>query len=56
VPTPEPAVPAILAAFDNYDLVGMPAAHRMKDSDDFIFSLIRNAYGTSRVSVFQDCG
>jgi hypothetical protein len=56
VPTPEPALPAILSAFDKYDVVGMPAAHGMKDWDDFIFSLIRNPDGTSRISVSQDCG
>src|SRR3954462_7418342 len=38
-PTPEPAVTAILAAFDKQDVVGMPVAHRMKDVDDFILSL-----------------
>ncbi len=41
-PTPEPAIPAILAAFDRYDVVAMPEAHGMKDVDDFILSLIRD--------------
>jgi transposase len=40
-PSPEPAVPAILAAFDQYEVVGMTEAHGDKDVDDFIFSLIR---------------
>jgi hypothetical protein len=39
---PEPATAAILAAFDMYEIVGLPAAHGMKDLDDFILSLIRN--------------
>jgi hypothetical protein len=41
-PTPELAAPAILAAFDKYEVVGMPAAHGMKDIDDFILALIRS--------------
>src|ERR1700681_3429251 len=41
-PTPEPAVPAILSLFDTYEVVGMNAAHRMKDLDDFILALVRN--------------
>jgi hypothetical protein len=40
-PTPESAVPAILAAFDQYEVVAMPAAHGLKDVDDFILTLIR---------------
>jgi hypothetical protein len=38
-PTPKPAVGAILAAFDKYEVVGMPEAHGMKDVDDFILRL-----------------
>jgi hypothetical protein len=34
-PIPEPAVAAILSAFDRYEVVGMPEAHGMKDVDDF---------------------
>jgi hypothetical protein len=41
-PTPEPAIRAILSAFDRYEVVAMPAAHGMKDVDDFILSLIRD--------------
>ena len=37
---PEPAVPAILAAFDKYEIVGLPAAHEGKDLDDFILLLV----------------
>jgi hypothetical protein len=38
-PIPEPAIPAILATFDKYEVVGIDAAHRMKDVDDFILTL-----------------
>jgi hypothetical protein len=41
-PTPKPAIPTILAAFDKYEVVAMPEAHGMKDVDDFILALIRN--------------
>lgn len=35
-PIPEPAIPAILAAFDKYEVVGMGEAHGDKDKDDLI--------------------
>jgi hypothetical protein len=41
-PVAEPAVAAILAAFDKYEVVGMPAAHGLKDLDDLILTLVRN--------------
>jgi hypothetical protein len=41
-PVPEPAVQAILAAFDRYQVVAMPEAHGMKDLDDFILALVRD--------------
>ncbi|MBV8632761.1 MAG: hypothetical protein JOZ83_17690 [Silvibacterium sp.] len=40
--TPEPAIPAILKAFETFEVVAMPAAHGQKDIDDFILSLIRD--------------
>jgi hypothetical protein len=56
-PTPEPAVPAILAAFDKYEIVAMPEAHGMKDVDDFIFSLIRNPAFPEKVNdIAVECG
>jgi hypothetical protein len=56
-PTPEPAVPAILAAFDKYEVVGMPHGHGMKDLDDFIFSLIRNPAFPEKVNDIEvECG
>ncbi len=42
--TPEPAIPAILAAFDRYEVVAMPEGHGMKDVDDLILSLIRDPF------------
>lgn len=56
-PTPEPAVPAILAAFDKYEVVGMPEAHGMKDVDDFVLSLIRNSAFPEKVNDIEvECG
>src|ERR1051325_11994523 len=40
-PTPEPAIPAIITLLQTYDVVGMRAAHGMKDLDDFILTLVR---------------
>ncbi len=56
-PTPEPAVFAILAAFDKYEVVGMPEAHGLKDVDDFILSLIRNPAFSEKVNDIEvECG
>jgi hypothetical protein len=56
-PTPEPAVPSILAAFDKYEVVGMGEAHGGKDQDDFILSLIRNPAFLEKVSdIAVECG
>jgi hypothetical protein len=56
-PSPEPAVPAILAAFDKYEVVGMPEAHGFKDVDDFILSLIRNPAFPKKVNdIAVECG
>jgi hypothetical protein len=49
-PVPEPAVPAILAAFDKYEIVAMPQGHGMQDLNDFIFSLIRNPAFSEKVN------
>jgi hypothetical protein len=55
--TPEPATAAILAAFDKYEVVGLPAAHGMKDLDDFILSLIRNPAFSEKVNdIVFECG
>jgi Domain of unknown function (DUF3471) len=56
-PTPEPAVTAILAAFDKYEVVGIPEAHGMKDVDDFILSLIQNPAFSEKVNdIAVECG
>src|SRR5690606_2824995 len=36
---PEPAIPAVLSAFDRYEVVAMPVGHGMKDINDFILAL-----------------
>ncbi len=56
-PVPEPAVPAILAAFDKYDVVAMPEDHGLKDLDDFIFALVRNPAFPGKVNdIVIECG
>lgn len=56
-PTPEPAAAAILAAFEKYEVVGLPKAHGMKDVDDFILSLIRNPVFAEKVNdIAVECG
>lgn len=56
-PTPEPAVSAILAAFDKYEVVGMPQGHGVKDLDDFIFALLRNPAFPEKVNDIEvECG
>src|SRR5689334_17245364 len=56
-PTPEPAIPAIIALFQTYDVVGMTAAHGMKDLDDFILTLVRTARFADVVNdVVVECG
>jgi hypothetical protein len=56
-PIPEPAIPAILAVFDRYEVVGMSEAHRMKDVDDLILSLIRDPRFSEKVNdIVVECG
>jgi hypothetical protein len=55
--TPEPAISAILSAFDNYEVIAMPASHGIKDLDDFILTLIRNPAFSNNVSdIAVECG
>src|SRR5882672_9742357 len=49
-PIPQPAISAILAAFDKYEVVAMPQGHGMQDLNDFILSLIRNPAFSEKVS------
>lgn len=54
---PEPAIPAILKAFETFEVVGMPAAHGQKDIDDFILSLIRDPRFPASVNdIVVECG
>ena len=56
-PKPEPAIPAILAAFDKYEVVAMPEDHGLKDLDDLIFALTRNPAFPDKVNdVVVECG
>lgn len=56
-PVPQPAVPAVLAAFDKYEVVAMPEAHGLKDLDDFILTLLRNPAFPEKVNdVAVECG
>jgi hypothetical protein len=54
---PEPAIPAILRAFESFEVVGMPAGHGQKDIDDFILSLIRDPRFPASVNdIVVECG
>jgi hypothetical protein len=56
-PKAESAIPAILAAFDKYEVVAMPEDHGLKDLDDLIFALIRNPAFPAKVNdVVVECG
>ena len=48
--TPQPAVSAILSAFDKYEIVAMPQGHGMQDLNNFILSLIRNPGFSEKVN------
>lgn len=53
----EPAVSAIMAAFDRYDVVAMPVDHGVKDLDDLILTLIRNPAFSKKVNDIEiECG
>lgn len=54
---PEPAIPAILKAFETFEVVGMPAGHGQKDIDDLILSLIRDPRFPASVNdIVVECG
>jgi hypothetical protein len=59
-PKPEsaiPAIPAILAAFDKYEVVAMPQGHGLQDLDDFILTLIRTPAFSEKVNdIGFECG
>lgn len=48
---------AILAAWEKYEVVGMPEGHGMKDLDDFILLLVRNpAFPQKANDIAVECG
>lgn len=54
---PEPAIPAILNAFESFEVVAMPAGHSQKDIDDLILSLIRDPRFPTLVNdIVVECG
>jgi len=54
---PEPAISAILALLDRYEVVAMPEAHGKKDLDDFILALIRDPHFPDKVDdIVIECG
>ena len=56
-PQPEEATRAILEAFNTYQVVGLAAAHHLKDLDDFILSLIRRpAFSAAVNDIVVECG
>jgi hypothetical protein len=55
--SPQPAIPAILAAFDKYEVVALGEAHGNRDADDFILTLIRNPAFPDKVNdIAVECG
>jgi hypothetical protein len=56
-PRPEGAAKAILAAFDQYEVVAMDAAHGNKDLDDLILDLVRDPAFPAKVNdIAVECG
>ena len=56
-PVPEPAIPAILAAFDKYAVVAMPEGEGWQDQGDFILTLIRAPAFPDKVNDIEvECG
>jgi len=54
---PEPAISAILNAFQTFEVVAIPAGHGEKDIDDFILSLIRDPRFPASVNdIVVECG
>jgi hypothetical protein len=51
---PQAAIPAILKAFETFEVVGIPAGHGQKDIDDFILSLIREAFAVKPSKTVAD--
>ena len=56
-PALRPATPAIIAAFDTYEVVGMSEAHGLQDADDFILTLVRTPELLEKINdIVVECG
>jgi hypothetical protein len=56
-PALQPAIPAIIAAFDTYEVVGMSEAHGLQDVDDFILTLVRTPKFLEQINdIVVECG
>jgi hypothetical protein len=54
---PQPAIPAVLAAFDSHEVVAINAGHGKKDLDDFLLALIRDPRFPDKVNdIAVECG
>lgn len=54
---PAPAIPAVLAAFDRYEIVAINAGHGKKDLDDFLLALVRDPHLPDVVNdIAVECG
>jgi hypothetical protein len=47
---PEPGIAAVLAAFDKYEVVGLPQGHGEQDVDNFIYALVRTPGFSDKVN------
>ncbi len=56
-PKPQPATAAILAAYDQYDIVGTDAAHGDEVLDDYLLTLIESPHLRERIDdIVVECG
>jgi hypothetical protein len=56
-PVPLPAADAVFSAFDKYEIVALPAAHGLKDTDDFLLSLVRDLRLPQKINdIAVECG
>lgn len=56
-PALKPAISAILAAFDSYEIVGMSEAHGLQDADNFLLTLVRTPEFLDKINdIVVECG
>ena len=56
-PAPRPAIPAIVSAFNEFEIVGMSEGHGLKDADDLILDLIRTPALIEKINdIAVECG